>query len=732
MRTQLVRNVCRQTFAHHRRLLSFSTAAPIGRLCRVPRANTAVVRRHVPRRTLFGAAFGKPPRRVKEPEMEPGYLKLLEFRNSETENVRPPPIPDLIRGFRDFFGYKNHFKKRVNSTQAFCALRLFLRLRQALALPDILAAREALLRPPRDRDETEDHLELCKEIHKELCRRSQSTYESTGPFSAAAIKDHISALCQYGAVLEAVGILSEHAGEHQVSGRGWEEVWFVVLARLAKEGKEGELLAQADAAKAAGCRFMPIFHEIMTTFYADRNEPEAAKKWFQTPISSRARPTPAAYSAILQLSPGGQVQTGWVEEAYQELCDSNPHKALWDVIFRWAVISRGQGPEDIKRMMDTMVRYNSDRPSERPDITTINALIQAAVDKKDPNLAEEFVELGLEIGLSPDFHTFCLQLDYRIDANDFTGAEKAFANVCGNLPRHVHDIPVANKYIQYLCSQAKVDLERLLDVLGTLEQSQTFLEPATVAALCTVFLRYDQNYDVIDTLSIHTLQFSLEEREVVRNAFVAYCSDHANSTARAWDAYSLLQQYFTETPAKDRISIMMSFFKRRRPDMACTVFGHMRRSGNPSIQPTSDGYVQCLEGFSWEPDEASLKLVHNMMKLDTRIRPGTRLYNALMIAYLSCGNPGRALDFWRDITNSAEGPSYRSLEIVFRACEATPYGDETARRIWAKAQRLEVEVPDYVFTAYCAAIASQGHVEEAKNLISGMQAAVGLPVDYMT
>ena len=691
----------------------------------------AVVRRHVPRRNLFGA-FKKPPRRVKEPEMEPGYLKLLEFRSSETENIRPPPVPDLIRGFRDFFDTKNHFQKRVNSTQAFCALRLFLHLREVLSLPDILAARKALLRPPRDGDETEDHLHLCREIHTELCRRSQSAHESTAPFSAAAIKDHISALCQYGAVLEAAEVLSEYGAKHQVSGREWEEVWFMVLARLAEDGKEQELLAQAEVAKAAGCRFLPVFHEIMTVFYAERNQPEETRRWFHMPIASRAGPTPATYSAILRLSLDEPDRIGWVDEAYQGLCDSNPYKELWDVIFQWAVLSRGKGVEDIKRMMETMLRHNADRPAQRPDVATVNALVRAATDRKDTGLAEEFVRLGLEFGLSPDFNTFCLQLDYRIEANDLAGAAKTFENVCGNIPRHAYDIPAVNRYVRYLCAQAEVDLIGLLDVVGTVEQCQTFLEPATVAALCTVFLRHDQNYDVIDTLSIHTLQFSLEEREVVSGAFVAYCNDHANSTARAWDAYTLLQQYFTETPAKDRIGIMMQFFKRKRPDMACTIFGHMRRSGNPTIQPTSDDYVRCMEGFGWAPDETSLKLVHNMLKLDIRIQPDTRLYNALMIAYVACDDPRRALDIWADIIHSTEGPSYRSLEIVFRACEAIPYGDETARPIWAKAQRLEIEIPDYVFTAYCAAIASQGHVEEVKELILDMQSLVGSPVDNMT
>lgn len=166
--------------------------------------------------------------------------------------------------------------------------------------------------------------------------------------------------------------------------------------------------------------------------------------------------------------------------------------------------------------------------------------------------------------------------------------------------------------------------------------------------------------------------------------------------------------------------------------MACWVFGHMRAHSNSSIRPTEDTYVECLEGLGRVPDMNNLRMVHNMLKMDTTIQMTTKVYNALMIAYTACDDASRALDFWKDISNSTEGPSYRSLEIVLRACQETPYRDDVARQIWEKLQRMEVEVPDFVYNSYCGVIAGHGHVDEAKKLISGMEASGGYRPTAMT
>ncbi len=143
-------------------------------------------------------------------------------------------------------------------------------------------------------------------------------------------------------------------------------------------------------------------------------------------------------------------------------------------------------------MMETMVQRNEGKPAVRPDIATFNGLVRAAKDKKDNLLAERFVQMALDMGLTPDFHTYSLQLDYRIDANDSSGALSSFDNLQSNVPRNVDELPVVNKYVRSLCSTDRVDMERLLEVVATVEQLQISMEPATVVALCKLFLHHAQ------------------------------------------------------------------------------------------------------------------------------------------------------------------------------------------------------------------------------------------------
>ena len=179
------------------------------------------------------------------------------------------------------------------------------------------------------------------------------------------------------------------------------------------------------------------------------------------------------------------------------------------------------------------------------------------------------------------------------------------------------------------------------------------------------------------------------------------------------DAYSLLRQFFPELETEYRVSIMDTFFDRKRADMACHVFGHMRAHKNPEHRPTKESYTRFFEGIGRSPDLESLRTAHNMLKMDTAVTPDTLVYNGLMIGYTACDLGYRALDFFKEITASAEGPSYQSLEIVFRACEVTPSGDGPARELWDKLLRMEIDVPPEVYAAYVAARAAHGHVDDS-------------------
>ena len=726
--------------------------------------------------------------------------------------TRPPPRSELVAAFRAFFSYKYQYSKRVNSTQAHQFRQVFNYLvrrngstaDEGLTVEDLRIAREALLKPPSSlpvgsaaaTSIAQEHLDLCRDIYAELLRRRVA--------NPIDFKMHVEIMCQYGASLEATEMVAQYMATNEAkrtqslpqtqSGdtqeekaakaqgasasaltRRDKELYMIVLRGLANEGHENALLAEASNAQAAGLEYMPLFHELMSTFFARKSDFYKFKQWFEKPIHNRQQPTAQTFSELLALSQriGNEIpkpKTGiptksnviismgentsedgaasilaekrrWIQDTFQALCDSNPTKDKWDVIFQWAVISLDKGVDDIRHMIETMLKHNSNRPDMDPDAATINGLIRVAAARGDALLAERFIQLGASdaFDIVPDAQTFILQLDYRIDAKDLSGAYASYMHLQNLNCSDEEDAAVINKYLRALCEAARSKVGtavspaknfnptgRIVDVLDVVENRQTSLESATIVDLCMTFLECDQQYEVIDVLSVYGLQYSVEERGAVRDAFVEYIVDRKRtSTARAWDAYSLLRQFFAETPPESRLRMMEGFFRRRRPDMACYIFGHMRGADTHGLRPTADMYVQCLEGLGKSPDMTSLRMIHNMLKMDTLVQVSTRIYNALMLAYAASGEPDRALDFWHDISASHEGPSYSSLAIVFWACEKLGHKEAFARSIWAKLQRMEIDVPPNVFDAYVGALAGQGLLDDAKKLVGGMEKTMG-------
>ena len=125
-------------------------------------------------------------------------------------------------------------------------------------------------------------------------------------------------------------------------------------------------------------------------------------------------------------------------------------------------------------------------------------------------------------------------------------------------------------------------------------------------------------------------------------------------------------------------------------------------------------------------------MVHNMLKMDTTVQPNTKLYTAMMLAYTASDQPLAALDFWNEVTQSLEGPSYATLEAVFWALEKKPGGDRKAREIWERIERMDLEVPATVYNAYIGAVAGSGNEKEVRGLIMNMASYVGAEPDAMT
>jgi len=658
---------------------------------------------------------------------------MLELSLMDKVQARPPPTADLIKAFKTFFTHKLQNNEAVNNIQAGHALRAFRYLRDTnteeglgLDVSDILAARDAMMKMPSDK--LDAHNEFARELYKELSRRKPNRVN---------LKKFIMVLTWTGDSMEAKKLVEEffNATPENEKTKLWDraniELWNYVLKGFAKESNESELLRSATIAEASGVPYNATFHETMTVFYASKDDLKGTQSWYEKPIVTVNGPHPRTMSAVLRFCLRNN-QLDWCNSVFRSRLEKNPDKPTWDVIFQWAASALGKGVEDLEHMMEVMVRRNPQDDSIRPDIETINGLVELAILRKDPYLAERYLTLGLKSGIRLNARTYILQMDYRISAGDLSGAQIAYEALQSEEIKDREDLPVINKYIRALCSTHSPNYDRIASVIADLDQRKVRPKADTISALCLLYLRRNELHDIVDILQAHSFHYTLDERARIRDAFLAYCLDRGNSNTNAWDAYTIIKEMFDETDTKIRTQLMNEFFDRKRSDMACHVFGHMRQHIRQDKRPTADTYVECLMGIAKCADKESLDMIRNMMKMDSSIEPSTRLYNALMLAYTACDESYKALNFWSDITNSIEGPTYNSIEIVFRACEKKSFGDKPAKGIWNKMRRMEIEVTAEVFSAYVGALAAQALLPEVKTLIEGMESDYGFGPDMMT
>lgn len=706
-----------------------------------------------PSRTFFGG-FKKPARDVKDHRVLPGYDQLLAYSASETDNVRPPAALKLVAALCSFFQAAKFRNDPINSTQAFCALRTLVylteklekegqdgyvfKLGSSLGVKDFHRIQEVARRKPAKGD-SKSHLELARMAYKCQCLLDSQAANDIG---GNVFRRYISGLARLGAATEASELLSAATAGGAPIPREAQKLWMEILEGLAEQDDEATLVQKATELK------LQSFHEarrqkIMTSFYAKRGDADAVFEWYH---KAKCEPFEPTLLGLMRFARRHPEAAGRVNEIFTKLCGNPqipPPRHTWDVILQWAVSVLGKDVDGIDQTVNLLpatVNY--------PDTDTLNKMLETAIDMQNPALAERFWLWSIRRGIPHDMRSRALQLEYRLAANDFVGAHSAMEALVAFPREHDHgqeeyleeeestrrggpsffdgySLSVLNKYIRALCPDLAQG-QKLLSVLGQVEEFEVTLEPETTAELCIHFLKSDQLYELMDTLSLHALQYSLEERAVVRDALVKYCLDGANSTARVWDGYTLLREYFPDTNRASRVELMDAFFgKRKRPDMAVLVFGHMRAQENPAIRPDAAVYTRALEQLGRHPDRESLGTVHNMLKMDTMIQPDTKLYNALMMAYTGCGDPETSLEFWREISGSPDGPTYDSLAIFFWTCEKLPFGDERAGEVWAKMMRMEVEVPPYVFGAYCGAVAGNGDFEAVKKLFKEMKGIVG-------
>lgn len=713
--------------------------------------------------------------------MDPGIDKMMELEKMTRLKARLPSPEDIAEALRNFTAYKSRERHAITDNQA----QLFLQsLRYCLRceaernadgqnVPFILSratlkASASLLRYPT-KPLQDSHVELCKKLHEvstsgprsdvviariaglayirtlaltaspEDALAAFNEYESVDKRSAAQSRAIASEQMEGAADQATMRIQRDHVGNEQSGDADVAGVLATVLKAFVDQGQQGRVNTVLTMLKERGplgrgpatvmqdhCLLHNDFPSALQWWREGRLAPSVTKNP-QVAAEASAKATQRLLDWCLE---HGNIEDG--HQIVQELTASNPTKFDWDVIFVWAAGTK-KGVDEIDRMIGVMVKSNEsieDSSQWRlPDVATINGLVEFAISRDDPYMAERFIALGRDRDIQPDAKTYVLQMDYRLQVGDVNGALIAYKNLQEMDLSSNEDVATVNRLIVALCKTQRHDFDTIMNVAADLSDRRARFEPETVTTLCLLHLRRDERYDVIDLLNTHAYHFSSTERESIRNALVAFALDPETSTSRSWDAYTILRDLFDEMPRTQRTDLMTAFIRRARPDMGVHTFQNMRMHSRADTIPTIETYAAAFMALARQRELDSLEIVHNQLKLDFNVQADTYLLNAMIIAYTACGKPRHALDYWDEIAVSREGPSYNSVHVALRACEKAAFGDLKAQEIWSTLRKRGVELDQSLWASYVAALAGNGDNELAFRVVEDAVEAGEVEVD---
>ncbi|KAF2477779.1 complex I intermediate-associated protein 84, mitochondrial precursor [Lindgomyces ingoldianus] len=689
----------------------------------------------------------KPARKIKDPDVPPGLGTLLDLAHMQSIAARPPPPSDVAQALNIFF---TKYDKKPEDFHLRAAMNAYNYIQATpksdgqpwMSAPELLKILRSLRR--RAPGSGKASLAFARLLHEELNARQKAAEPDLAIYQLSDLPAFLNILCLNGAALEArelaattlVGPITPDTPFPMV--RAILATWTYVLKGFSREQNQEGLLQTVDIIRRLSVPFTPNMQQLLVAFFVQKADFEQAKHWYLQPTATPQglkdiEPNVHTHALILKACAlDGDPSFG--QQVVASLLKDLPTKAAWDAIFLWSA-AIGKGVDEVDRMMNVMVRRNDEwrredpaRPVVCPDIDTINALVELCMSRKDPYSAERYIALGEKRGILPNAKTYCMQIAYRLSANDIDGARAAYYGLQGE-QLDDQSTEVVNKLIQAMCGSKRHHFDDVMAVVDDLHERKAQFVPQTIAMLCTLHLQRGESDDAVDLLQIHTYHYAPEQRAIISGKLAEFIMNRDNSTADAWDTYQILRQVFQETPRHVRVRLMNEFFARRRSDMACHIFFHMRNHASLDVRPDGDAYATVFTGFARNADAESLELIHNQLKLDLNVELDTKLRNSLMLAYAATGNNRRALEFWAEIVASKEGPTYRSIAIAFRSCEGMPWGDQHAKPIWRRLKEMDIDVDKEIWTAYLCAIARNQLHDEAVQMLETVEEEYGFTPD---
>jgi hypothetical protein len=501
--------------------------------------------------------------------------------------------------------------------------------------------------------------------------------------------------------------------------------WLTVMKGFAMDDDNRQLRNITKEFPKYGMRFDQASHEELVNLLIDQGQFKAVQTAYECPITDNTEPSLAAKQAAIKCAILNS-DTEWAQPIFYSL-PQGPLPETVGITLLWEA-AQGSSASSLAEKVKSWITSDA-LIKDAITVADLNSLIQYANASQNPGLAPSFVRLAEQWGLVPDQQTHLLQLESYVQAG-------AVEQTLEMLERRVdlsllpsEKLPLCNKLIAMLCSSEQRDalFQRISSLLDPLFQDNVRLDPTTVAAL-TRMLLYRHDWEAISELLRPRLgTYDDEGKSFVQKAITDFILDRSQKDQEVWDVYELFKLAFPQAGVSIRTEIMCSFFERKRSDLAVLVFGHMRQAEDPRRRPKPDTYARCFQGIARNSDATNLELVHNMLKLDLEVNLNTRIQNGLMLAYAACGMPEKSMEIFRQILQSDDGPSHKTIRIFFRVCEKHHNGAQEAIKMLNKIKKVGVEVDRPLYSAYIEAVAAQCEFDLATTAIDNMEAEIGVP-----
>ncbi|PLB50478.1 hypothetical protein P170DRAFT_445774 [Aspergillus steynii IBT 23096] len=499
--------------------------------------------------------------------------------------------------------------------------------------------------------------------------------------------------------------------------------WLTVMRGFATNNDQQQLRQTVEMLDNYGVRFDGTSHEDLVEILIKQDLLEAVKAIFECPLFGRQEPTLAAKQAVIRYAIL-RSETSWAEPIFQSiaqvpLAENMGTTLLWEA-------AHGKDASGIADMVRSLVARTPEAKASI-DISCVNLLLEYANSRSNPELAAGFASLAPQWELESDVQTRLLQLESNIQARNVSGTVQCLQDLRDFNSIALGNLPLMNKLVTMLSLSGQEDavFDQVSSFLDPLFENHVRLDSETLAALTRMLLYRHDWEGVSELLRPRLALYDSEERSRVRNALTDFIMDHSQDSADAWDAYELLRLAFPETGVGKRTEIMTSFFNRDRGDLAFLVFGHMRQAEEFSRRPKPDTYAKCFQGIARTRDVNNLEFVHNMLKLDVEVDLNTQLLNRLMLAYATCDMPEKSMKVFREILQSKEGPTHKTIAVFFKMCAKHPSGVHEAVKMMDKVKVLGIEMDRRSYTAYVEALAAQCEFKLATEALEKMHSEIG-------